>query len=245
MTNRDGFRGINDPAGAKSPYVNQKGPQHNGGATDAAHDPAPRLFVQDADFTLYVGDALEVLLELPDESVHCCVTSPPYWGLRDYGTGAWDGGDPDCDHRKKDPDVAARKSTLGPNGDGLGPGNQAHNVGAQFGSQCGKCGATRVDQQIGLEATPELFVESMVAVFREVRRVLRGDGTLWLNLGDSYIGGGRGGVNGDGGGSISGERASVGQRWGPPTRGVTGLKAKDLVGIPWRVAFALQADGWA
>jgi DNA modification methylase len=55
-------------------------------------------FLQDADFTLYVGDALEVLRGLPDESVHCCVTSPPYWGLRDYGTGAWEGGDPDCDH---------------------------------------------------------------------------------------------------------------------------------------------------
>ena len=97
-----------------------------------------------------VGDCLEVMRQLPDASVHCCVTSPPYWGLRDYG----------------------------------------------------------VDGQLGLEKTPEEYTQRMVEVFREVRRILRNDGTLWLNLGDSYG------------------------------------KGKQLAGVPWRVAFALQADGW-
>ena len=100
--------------------------------------------------TILLGDCLASLQTLPDGSIDCCVTSPPYWGLRDYG----------------------------------------------------------VDGQLGLEKTPEEYVANMVAVFREVRRVLKEDGTLWLNLGDSYATG------------------------------------KQLVGIPWRVAFALQADGW-
>lgn len=99
---------------------------------------------------IHIGDCLQSLKKMPDQSVHCCVTSPPYFGLRDYG----------------------------------------------------------VDGQIGLESTPDEFVAALVAVFREVRRVLRDDGTLWLNLGDSYG------------------------------------KEKQLLGIPWRVAFALQADGW-
>jgi DNA modification methylase len=134
------------------------------------------------------GDALAQLATLPEESVQCCITSPPYWGLRDYG----------C-------------------------------VG-----------------QLGLENTPEEYVANMVQVFREVRRVLKDDGTLWLNLGDSYCGSGCGW----GGGSLSEKsnhhskvhgfdepRKSKNQT--PP-----GLKAKDLVGIPWVVAFALRSDGW-
>jgi len=122
------------------------------------------------------GDALEMLKTLPDGSVHCCVTSPPYWGLRDYG----------------------------------------------------------VDGQLGLEQTPEEYVENLVGVMREVRRVLRDDGTLWLNLGDSYNGVGRG------------EKANGMQVAARATkqRTICGLKPKDMVGIPWRVAFALQADGW-
>ena len=127
------------------------------------------------------GDALVELRKLPDESVNCCVTSPPYWGLRDYG----------------------------------------------------------VAGQLGLEKTPEEYVARMVEVFREVRRVLRSDGTCWLNLGDSYAN------DGKWGGTTGGKHAAglhgepVGRR-----RRDTGLKPKDLVGVPWRVAFALQADGW-
>jgi DNA modification methylase len=141
---------------------------------------------------ILIGDARERLRELPDASVYCCVTSPPYFGLRDYG----------------------------------------------------------VDGQMGLEATPAEFVEGMVALFREVRRVLRDDGTLWLNLGDSYsraqetnvpqtkhkvcpmpvhIKGSSDGAVGRG--DRPGSRSAV-------------LAPKQLLGIPWRVAFALQADGW-
>ncbi len=140
---------------------------------------------------LYRGDCLKILRRLPDCSVQCCVTSPPYWGLRDYG----------------------------------------------------------VAGQLGLEPTPEAYVARMVEVFREVRRVLRDDGTLWLNMGDSYA------SNGVGGGSPVdvrkyGDRPTRendkvrGRKEDRSLRIPPGLKAKDLVGMPWRLAFALQADGW-
>jgi DNA modification methylase len=151
---------------------------------------------QDPHLTIYGGDARDVLRELPAESVHCVVTSPPFWGLRDYG----------------------------------------------------------VDGQLGLEATPDAYVEAMVGVFREVRRVLRADGTVWLNLGDSYASSPPGnttkgvsgtstlhGVNGESGRYR--ETLDAGHATKRNTV-VGGLKPKDLVGIPWRVAFALQADGW-
>lgn len=141
---------------------------------------------------ILIGDCRERLRELPEGSVHCCVTSPPYFGLRSYL-----------------PDGHPDKA-----------------------------------KEIGLEPTPEAFVAELVDVFRDVRRVLRDDGTVWLNLGDSYAG------TGKSGGGKQGERwkaAGVdvvgprGGKWCPPP---AGLKPKDLIGIPWRVAFALQADGW-
>ena len=146
---------------------------------------------------LYQGDALETLKQMEDESINCCVTSPPYWGLRDYG----------------------------------------------------------VDGQLGLEPTPDEYVAKMVEVFREVKRVLRKDGNCWLNLGDSYVGSwGNYGGQKRGMGSqrkiISGSRihqeAYDGlEKWRPPTSNkINNLKPKDLAGIPWRVALALQADGW-
>ena len=132
---------------------------------------------------ILVGDVRAMLATLPDESVHCVVTSPPYWGLRDYG----------------------------------------------------------VEGQIGLEATPGEFIDTMTEVFREVRRVLRADGTCWVNMGDSYN-------------AHPGQRKTtdkVGDKQetnvGSNTVGsrhVAELKPKDLVGMPWRLAFALQADGW-
>jgi DNA modification methylase len=123
---------------------------------------------------------------------------------------------------------------------------------AVYRDTCRKCGAVRVDHQLGLEATPEKYVARMVEVFREVRRVLRDDGTLWLNLGDSYVStagslrtievGGKNydALNASGGDGMKSN--SERQRFGKAERGI--LKSKDLVGIPWRVAFALQADGW-
>jgi len=140
------------------------------------------------------GNSLEVLKTIPTGTINACITSPPYWGLRDYG----------------------------------------------------------VEGQIGLEKTPEEYVSKMVEVFREVKRVLRDDGTLWLNLGDSYAGSWRNyAPTGQGG-----QRPKNTERWQrrayenkadwrPPTSNKhEGLKPKDLVGIPWMVAFALRADGW-
>jgi DNA modification methylase len=186
-------------------------------------------FVSDSDFTLYVGDVRDVLAEMPDGSVDCVVTSPPYWGLRDYGTGAWDGGDPDCDH-----------STARSRGDDIREGDkQGASAGSRPNTQtvC-TCGATRVDQQIGLEPTPEAYVEQMVAVFRQVRRVLADHGTCWLNLGDSYASTAPGTRNGSGTG-LNAKPEQIVQRadWRESN---LAIKAKDLVGIPWRVAFALQ-----
>lgn len=140
-------------------------------------------------FRIIVGDCRDVLGDLDAESVQTVVTSPPYWGLRDYG----------C------------------------------------------------DGQIGLEPTPAEYVEVMVDVFRRVRRVLRDNGTVWLNLGDTYIGG-RSGRSGTSAVVSSRNHDAVNaayQAAGDKThRSAPGLKPKDLVGIPWRIAFALQADGW-
>lgn len=124
------------------------------------------------------GDALHVLPALRANHYRCCVTSPPYWGLRDYG----------------------------------------------------------IENQIGAEDTVDEYVENLVAIFREVRRVLTDDGTVWLNLGDSYTSGNRTWRDVD---RKNPARAMV---YRPPTP--LGLKPKDLIGVPWRVAFALQADGW-
>ena len=195
-------------------------------------------WLSDPDVTLYHGDVLATLREMPAESVDCVVTSPPYWGLRDYGTGAWEVGDSECDHKRKnarnDPDRNTRHT------DGRNPETQGL-VGVQdaiqYSEVCGKCGATRIDQQLGLEPTPEQYVERMVEVFREVRRVLAAHGTVWLNLGDSYAGGGAAGTRPD---PNAGSAALI----GAPNPVPPGLKQKDLCGIPWRVAFALQADGW-
>ena len=138
-------------------------------------------------FSLLLGNCLDVLSALPESSVQCCVTSPPYWGLRNYG----------------------------------------------------------VDGQLGLEETPDAYVANMVAVFRAVRRVLRDDGTLWLNLGDSYSGAAGGNNRGEGAGGGKERGKAIGFGTLPKRKDLEGgLKHKDLAGIPWRVAFALQADGW-
>src|SRR3990167_8338458 len=132
---------------------------------------------------IYRGSTLDVLKTFPDESVDCFITSPPYWGLRDYG----------------------------------------------------------IEGQLGLEKTPEEYVAKMFQLFHEVKRVLKDDGTLWLNLGDSYNSHstGKGNVGG-----IEGRRKNKQDNIANIYRQTTGLKDKDLVGIPWMVAFALRADGW-
>lgn len=178
--------------------------------------------------TILQGDVRSCLKQLDDESVQCVITSPPYWGLRDYGTATWEGGDQNCDHKPPD---GSRTSTL----EG---GKSTQEAAKIYRDVCPKCGARRIDSQIGLEPTPEAYVADLVEVFREVKRVLRNDGVLWLNLGDSYAGSGKGGQ--------SEEKRS--ENWQPTYANKgnvpVGLKPKDLVGIPWMVAFALRSDGW-
>lgn len=134
--------------------------------------------------TILHGDSLEMLKTIPGSTADCCITSPPYYGLRDYG----------------------------------------------------------VDGQIGLEETPEEYVQKLVAVFREVKRVLRDDGILWVNIGDSY--------NGSGGNhksthkNDSGFQGAMGEKCGGRGNHLNSCKPKDLIGIPWMLAFALRADGW-
>ena len=192
---------------------------------------------------ILIGNCLDKLKELPDASVQCCVTSPPYWGLRDYGTSDWVGGDSECDHNFGRNTMGGLSSKQSSNSGSLG----------SFKNLCKKCGAIREDKQLGLEETPEEYVENMVQVFREVHRVLRDDGTLWLNLGDSYWGGK--GQSGQGSPEYQEARKDVsinkpyhqiaGSKLTRPSDGKHNIiKPKDLVGIPWRVAFALQADGW-
>lgn len=156
------------------------------------------------------------------------------FGLRDYGTGEWEGGDASCEHKVRE-NAAVASSTLG--GGKATTGHQREG----YRSECRRCGAVRIDRQIGLEPTPDAYVAELVAVFREVRRVLADDGTLWLNLGDSYYANGwechR--INKVGNGSVESDKRKSGV-----AKGIAGLKPKDLIGIPWRVAFALQADGW-
>ena len=177
-------------------------------------------------------------IPLADGSVHCVVTSPPYYGLRDYGTAKWEGGDPECDHvQVKRVSLESGLRNDGRKHKGLYEGEKATEVEMTYRNVCGKCGAIRIDQQIGLEQTPAEYVDNLVQVFREVWRILRDDGTVWLNLGDSYNGSG-----GAGGDYIEGGLKEGQPKY--PGRHINNLKLKDLIGIPWMVAFALRDDGW-
>ena len=195
------------------------------------------------------GDVLDRLRDMPDESVHCCITSPPYWGLRDYGlpNQLW-GGDPSCDHQWGEQIVRHEHGTPGPNAQAGNTLRDTKPKKTQRGSYCGECGAWR--GCLGLEPSVELYLEHLVEVFREVWRVLRRDGTVWLNLGDAYSGSGGAHTldHANPGISKSAQRGGVATYRIDGGRGVpklsNGLKPKDLIGLPWRVAFALQADGW-
>lgn len=178
-----------------------------------------------SDYQIIQGDCLTRLREMASESVHCCVTSPPYFGLRDYGTADWSGGDADCDHKR------GNESWV--NGPSKDSGSQQIEK-----TQCTRCNAVRIDSQIGLESTPALFIAKMVEVFEEVRRVLRLDGVLFLNLGDSYSGSGKG-IGSDHGKAVFSDEHIVKTDWL-----ATGFKNKDLMLIPHRVAIVLQDAGW-
>lgn len=188
------------------------------------------------------SDALDYLRTLPDECVNCVVTSPPYFGLRDYGTATWDGGDLNCQHSVGN--QVSDNKWAGAITTGMRPGADAWH--------CRKCGAVRIDRQIGLEHTPALYVQALVELFREIKRVLRKDGTVWLNLGDGYAGSGPGNKKGDFSSSgLHGAKTSEKYRE-TLTKSVQtvvdkthlGIKSKNLMMIPARVALALQDDGW-
>jgi len=187
--------------------------------------------------TIYKGDCRERLKSIPDKTFHTVVTSPPYWGLRDYGTATWIGGDPNCPHMRT---TKVSKNTITGHKTMFEQGSVVGD--AIFKTICPLCGAVRQDSQLGVEETPQEYVANMVQVFREVKRVLRDDGTLWLNLGDTYY-------NYRSDGKYPKQTVSKTKQDLPEfstARGnkLEGLKSKDLIGIPWRVAFALQEDGW-
>ena len=183
------------------------------------------------------GDNRQTMRRWAEEGVkvQTCVTSPPYYGLRDYGTGTWIGGDPECSHKR---DSKHSDKTI------TGHSNLDLVVGdAIYRTSCLKCGAVREDLQLGLEETPEEYVANMVDVFRHVRNIMSDDGTLWLNIGDSYYNY-RGGSQAFVKQSVANTDQDLPDH--SPTRNnvLDGLKSKDLIGIPWMLAFALRADGW-
>lgn len=180
-----------------------------------------RPYYSEPGIDLYQGHVLDVLAALPEESVQCVVTSPPYWGLRDYGLppSEW-------------PEVRFQPLA------GLRP--VLEETGPAFGA-CEVVPAWR--GCLGLEPEPMAYVGHLVEVFRALRRVLKPDGVAWLNLGDSYTGA-RGGGQGATGQMANREASRLAVRERCETRTAPGLKPKDLCGIPWRVALALQADGW-
>lgn len=184
------------------------------------------------------GDCREIMRKWASQGVKAqtCITSPPYYGLRDYGTGKWIGGDENCSH-KRDSKYSDKTIT--------GHANKDLTVGdAIYKSVCPKCGAVREDRQLGLEETPEEYIKAMVEVFRCVWDVLEDDGTLWLNIGDSYYnyrpGKGQALVQQ----SVANNIQDLPQVCARRGNKLEGLKEKDLIGIPWMLAFALRADGW-
>jgi len=198
------------------------------------------------------GDCREIMKRWIDEGVkiNTCITSPPYYGLRDYGTATWEGGDINCDHKN-----AKMKSRYDyPMQEGSRHAKIAETTkgtdGAKWHDECPDCGAIKKDNQIGLEQTPKEYIENMVDVFNHVKELLADDGTLWVNIGDSY--------------SSHKDCKSIGQTLAKGTNRENahamelgksrvrdtkmlksqGLKNKDLIGIPWMLAFALREAGW-
>lgn len=201
--------------------------------------------------TIINGNCLDVLATLPDRSVQCVVTSPPYLWQRDYGVPptVW-GGDPGCDHRWGDAVRSLHANGL-PGHGGVAKNTASRSVPKTAGSYCA-CGAWL--GCLGLEPTPWEYVEHLVLVFRAVWRVLRDDGVLWINLGDTSVSNASTSklprvvqANGRGMFRVPAQRHVDARRQQPNLGSALrpyGLKKKDILGIPWRVAFALQEDGW-
>ena len=186
-------------------------------------------------YEVFIGNCMDSLRKMADESVDCCVTSPPYWGLSDYGGGGivW-GGEEECNH---DWEGFTRPSENTRNNDNSLQIKSAYWT-PQEQAFCTKCDAWF--GQLGLEPTPQQYVKNMVLIFEEVRRILKPQGTLWLNLGDSYCGTGHKGTEMKDKKHPEGRNGQV----FAVNKVIDGLKRKDMVGIPWRTAFALQEAGW-
>ena len=203
------------------------------------------MIPQDLAPAILEGDVIDLLRSLPGDSIHCVVTSPPYWGLRDYGLRPvrW-GGKARCEHEWEPTRPPRHRGAQGVTGE-VSRGNAAVAYDASGGgSTCRRCGGWL--GQLGLEPTPERFVEHLAEVFDEVRRVLRPDGTLWLNLGDTYATH-PSGLTGEKrwkASTLAGRDRTGAEQAGRMDKRAPGLKPKDLVGIPWRVAFELQRRGW-
>lgn len=185
---------------------------------------------------IYQGNANIVLDTFPDAIADVCITSPPYWGLRDYGTGTWVGGDENCEH------IMPRNINRHREGDksSLKKGDTGNNVW----TTCGKCGATKKDEQIGLENTPEEYIDKLACIFDKVKRVLKSTGTLWVNIGDSYWGSGNASGHTEDTKNLGASTASYGATKGHSQKKHSLYKPKDLVGIPWMLAFELRKRGW-
>jgi DNA modification methylase len=190
------------------------------------------------------GDALKRLKQLPDKSVHCIVTSPPYWGLRDYGTAVWKGGKADCSHvANVSKNFVFGNESFNKNRPSR---EETKTPGYYFKNQCGKCGARKTDYQVGLEETPRKFIAKLVKIFMECHRVLRDDGNLYIIIGDSYAASPKNRTSEQAvrKSTLKGSKGTQISCSKQPNKIVGLLKPKDLVGIPWLLAFALRDKGW-
>jgi DNA modification methylase len=192
--------------------------------------------------TIMKGDCRTITAGMPEKSIHCTVTSPPYWGMRKYAgqqDTVW-GGDPDCKHKWGDP---VQKRGTGVGGSKKQRSNKGANHDGSTSRFCERCGAWM--GSLGGEPTPDIYVRNLVEIFRGVRRILRDDGCLWLNLGDCYANskgvGQKGGKDGYAHRGLHGENTPDRSGWKDSE---WGLKSGDLMLMPQRVAMAMQADGW-
>jgi DNA modification methylase len=190
---------------------------------------------------IFQGDVLEVLKTFPNDSVHTCVTSPPYYALRSYDTATWDGGDPTCDHKaakqKSRYDYSLKSSPIQ---DSKRTGTDA----PILDDVCPTCGAIKKDLQIGLEKTPVEFIDKLTEIFEEVRRVLHPSGTCWIVISSSYNGSGKGSSSGGVGPKSKLQTSSIGSYSIKTATRLKTYKPKDMIPIPWLLGIALQKSGW-
>lgn len=193
---------------------------------------------QTTQIDLYNGDCLSILRQLPSDSVDCCITSPPYFNLRDYSTATWEGGDRDCDH------VANPKATKkfgNPEFNENRPSREETKTHGYYADICPKCGSVKVDHQVGIEATVGEYIDKLQTIFLEVQRVLKPTGTCWVNLGDSFSGSGKGATN---------KTTNQKEVYVPSTADAhlqnrdKSVRAKSLYLVPQRAAIAFQESGW-